>query len=258
MSAICRVGWFLFTLCVVAFLIAPLLLLVLFSFGENRLTTFPMGGLTLSWYREVIDWPNFWRAFENSVWVSGSVGAISTLTGTLFALFLLRVRARWTVPALIGFSFPLMIPPLVIGIALLSSYTQVGFDLGLLSVIFAHLVITQPFVILVVYTRLLGFDYAMVDAARDCGAGPIRIFFTVILPEIRNSVIGAGLIAAALSLDDFIITFFTIGGGNTLSTLIWGMLRTTIDPGINVVGTFIIMLTVGMTLIALWVTRYRG
>ncbi|MDZ7840395.1 MAG: ABC transporter permease [Gammaproteobacteria bacterium] len=258
MTTVQRAGWFVFTLCVVVFLIAPLLLLVLFSFGENRLTTFPMGGLTLSWYEKVIDWSSFWSAFENSAWVSGSVGAVSTITGTLFALFLLRMRARWAVPMLIAFSFPLMIPPLVIGFALLSSYTQVGFDLGLLSVIFAHLVITQPFVILVVYTRLLGFDFAMVDAARDCGARPVRIFFTVILPQIRNSVIGAALIAAALSLDDFIITFFTIGGGNTLSTLIWGMLRTTIDPGINVVGTFIILLTVGMTLVALWVTRYRG
>ena len=95
--------------------------------------------------------------------------------------------------------------------------------LGLLTVILAHLLFTQPFVILVVYARMVSFDYAVVESARDLGASPLKAFFTVTLPIIRPTVIGAALIAAALSLDDFVITFFNIGGGNTLAHLRLGI-----------------------------------
>jgi spermidine/putrescine transport system permease protein len=125
-------------------------------------------------------------------------------------------------------------------------------------VILAHLLFTQPFVILVVYARMATFDYSVIDSARDLGATPLQAFFTITLPIIRPVVIGAALIAAALSLDDFIITFFNIGSGNTLPTFIWGMIRTALKPTVNAIGTLLLLLTVGSTLIALWLTRYRG
>ena len=112
--------------------------------------------------------------------------------------------------------------------------------------------------ILVVYARMVGFDYAVVESARDLGASPLKAFFTVTLPIIRPTVIGAALIAAALSLDDFVITFFNIGGGNTLPTFVWGFIRTALRPTVNAIGTTMLVLTVGSTLIAIWLTRYRG
>ena len=102
------------------------------------------------------------------------------------------------------------------------------------------------------------FDLRVVDSARDLGASPARAFVTVTLPIIQPVVIGAALMATALSIDDFIISSFTIGGGNTLPILIWGMLRTNVSPIINAVGTLLIMMSVGSTLIALYLTKYRG
>jgi len=113
-------------------------------------------------------------------------------------------------------------------------------------------------VILVVYARMVSFDRTVVESARDLGASPLKVFFTVTLPIIRPTVIGAALIAAALSLDDFIITFFNIGGGNTLPTFVWGFIRTGLRPTVNAIGTTILVMTVGATIIALWLTRYRG
>jgi spermidine/putrescine transport system permease protein len=126
------------------------------------------------------------------------------------------------------------------------------------TVILSHLLFTQPFVILIVHARMVNFDPRVVESARDLGATPLQAFFTVTLPIIRPVVIGAALIAMALSIDDFIITFFTIGTGNTLPTLVWGMIRTGLTPAVNAIGTLILLLTIGSTVIALQLTRYRG
>ena len=105
---------------------------------------------------------------------------------------------------------------------------------------------------------MANFDQRVVESARDLGASPLHAFLTVTLPIIRPIVIGAALIAMALSIDDFVITFFTIGSGNTLPTLVWGMIRTGLTPAVNAIGTLILLLTIGSTVIALRLTRYRG
>jgi spermidine/putrescine transport system permease protein len=97
-----------------------------------------------------------------------------------------------------------------------------------------------------------------VEAARDLGATRWQAFYLVTLPQIRTAIIGAALISAAISLDDFIIASFTIGGGNTLSTFVWGKLRTTLDPSINAIATILLLSTIGMSVLALRLTRYRG
>ena len=130
--------------------------------------------------------------------------------------------------------------------------------LGLGTVILSHLLFALPFVVIVVYARMQTFDLRVVDSARDLGASPAQAFVTVTLPIIQPVVIGAALMATALSIDDFVLSSFTIGGGNTLPILIWGMLRTNVSPMINAVGTLLIMMSVGSTLIALYLTKYRG
>ena len=112
--------------------------------------------------------------------------------------------------------------------------------------------------ILIVNARMAGFDFAAIDSARDLGASASKAFFTVTLPIIRATVVGAALIAMALSLDDFLVTFFTIGGGNTLPIFMWGMLRRGVDPSINVVAVMLMLFSIGVSLVGLRVTRYRG
>jgi spermidine/putrescine transport system permease protein len=212
----------------------------------------------LDWYRVLFANPEFWRAFENSLIVSLSVGAISTVTGTLAALGIARFRIGLANAALTIMTLPVMLPPLVLALALATFYSSTGLTFGLLTVIPSHLVFTQPFVVLIVYDQMANFDYAVIDSARDLGASPWRAFFTVTLPIIRPTLIGAALIAVAVSLDDFIITFFTIGGGMTLPTLVWGMLRTSLDPSINALASMILAATVGTSIVALKITQYRG
>jgi spermidine/putrescine transport system permease protein len=174
------------------------------------------------------------------------------------AMALARMRPKIAGPSMMAMATPVMVPPLMVGIAMMVLYVSVGIKLSLFTVILSHLVFTQPFVILIVHARMIGFNYAAVESARDLGASPLKAFFTVTLPIIRPTIIGAALITMALSLDDFIITFFTIAGGNTLPTFIWGMIRTQTDPTINAIATLLVGLTVGLSLVAMAVTRYRG
>lgn len=240
------------------FMLGPLALVVLFSFANTVVTTFPMQGVSLKWYVALTENIYFWDALTNSLIVAGAVGFVSTVFGTMAAMALARLHESIAGPSMMLLSVPVMVPPLMVGIALMVFYVKVGLQLSLFTVILSHLVFTQPFVILIVYARMVGFNYATVESARDLGASLLKAFFTVTLPIIRPTVIGAALIAMALSLDDFIITFFTIAGGNTLPTFIWGMIRTQTDPTINAIATLLVGLTVGLSIVAMVVTRYRG
>lgn len=248
----------LFLATVLLFLVSPMILVAIFSFGQNRVTVFPMGGLTLDWYAEIFGSASFQHAARKSVIVTLSVGAISTLVGTMAAVGLAPLRRRFADGLLLLLSAPVMLPPLVLGLALLSFYKSFEVPLGIPTVVMAHLAFTQPFVVLIMYARMVAFDRTVLDSARDLGASPFRAFWTVTLPLIRANVIGAALIAMALSLDDFVLTYFTLAGGNTLPTLVWGMLRTSIDPTVNAVGTLIILTTIGTAVVALRLARYRG
>lgn len=257
MKVLAKPLWAAFGVFMVGFMLSPLFLVMLFSFGNNNLASFPMKGVTLRWYETLFADDDFWQALGNSAILSSSVGVASIVVGTLAALMLARERERIATPILGLLTLPLMMPPLVLALALLTSYSALGIKLGLLTVIPGQLVFIQPFVILIVYARMASFDYAVIDSARDLGASPMRAFFTVTLPIIRPTIIGAALLAMALSLDEFIITYFTIGGSLTLPTMVWAMMRTSLDPDINALATIIITFTVGSTVIALKLTRYR-
>ncbi len=257
-SRISGTVWILFGSATVLFMLLPLVLLVLFSFGENELSTFPLRGLTLGWYGALFAKADFWVALENSVYIGLAVGATSVVVGLLAAFAFARLRPRRAGPALAAMALPLMMPPLVLALALFSAYSALGFSLGISTVVPGQVVFIQPFVILVIYARMRDFDTTLLDSARDLGASPLKVFLTVTLPIISPTVIGAALIAMALSLDEFIITYYTIGGGLTLPTMIWGLLRRSLDPSVNALATLILVSTVAATILAIRATRYRG
>lgn len=253
------VGWRIFALLLAAFMGVPLVLVVLFSFNQSALTSLPLTGFTLDWYRKLFALGAFWPALWNSLIVAALVAVFSVAIGTMAALVLARLAPRLTQTLIAIVSVPMMLPALIIGVAMMTYFVRmIHLPLGLPTVILGHLVIAQPFVILIVFSRLAAFDWAVVDSARDLGASPLRAFFTVTLPIIRPTIIGAALIALSISLDDFVITFFTIGAGNTLPTLVWGMVRTSLDPTINAIATLLILLSVGSTFLALRLSSYRG
>ena len=252
-------GWRAFALLLAVFMGAPLVLVVLFSFNQSALTSLPLTGFTLDWYRKLFSLGAFWPALWNSLIVASVVAILSVAIGTMAALILARMAPPRAEALIAIVSVPMMLPALIIGVAMMSYFVRlIDLPLGLPTVILGHLVMAQPFVILIVFSRLATFDWAVVDSARDLGASPLRAFLTVTLPIIAPTIIGAALIALSISLDDFVITFFTIGAGNTLPTLVWGMVRTSLDPTINAIATLLILLSVGSTFLALRVSRYRG
>jgi spermidine/putrescine transport system permease protein len=251
--------WVAIAMAIGIFLLAPMIFVVLFSFNQSALTSLPFTGFTLDWYWKLFDIDYFWPALRNSVAVGVCVSAICVITGTLAALALARMETRRAQRIIYALSLPMMLPALVIGVALLSAFVRLlTLKLGIATVILGQLAVVQPFIIAILYARLQNFDWAIVDSARDLGASPAKAFFTVTLPLIQPAIVGAGLIALAISLDDFIITFFLIGSGNTLPTMVWGLVRTSLDPTINALATLLIIASVGCTAVALRFSGYRS
>jgi len=252
------VAWWCVGAAITTFMLSPLLLLILFCFTSGTQVSFPIPGLTLQWFAVLFESAEFRDAMRNSVIVTGTVGLTSTIVGTMAALALARVDAKISSFMMVCLSMPVMLPPLVLGVALLSFFAGLGMPLGLRTVVLAHVVFTQPFVIMIVHARMAAFNFSIIDAARDLGASRFKAFVTITLPIAGPSIVGGCLVAMALSLDDFIVTFFTIGGGNTLPTFLWGMLRKGVNPTINVASVVLLSLTVLASLVAMRATRYRG
>jgi spermidine/putrescine transport system permease protein len=250
--------WKLFSGALVAFLLAPLLLVVVFSFTSRGITNFPIEALSLRWWSAMLAHPQFAPSLRRSLIIGGSVAVISAMIGTMAAMGLAGLNKRTASLVLSAVSLPMLLPPLVLAVSLATFYVSLDIQLNLLTVTISHLLLTQPFVILIVYVQMRDFDTRILDSARDLGAGAWTAFRTVTLPIIRPTVVGAALLAAAISLDDFVITFFTIGGGNTLPTLVWGMMRGSLTPMVNAIGTLILAATIASTLLGLRMTRYRG
>lgn len=242
----------------VVFLLTPLFLVVIFAFTNRVATTFPIEHVSLTWWRQMIEHPQFWPSLRRSLIIGLTTAAVSATIGTMAAAGLTGVsrRASSVILALLG--LPVMLPPLVVAVALVTFYVSVGIKLSLATVTLSHILITQPLVILIVYAQLREFDPRIIESARDLGASSFTAFRTITLPIVRPTVVGAALMAAAISFDDFVITFFTIGSGNTLPTFVWGMMRSSLTPVVNAIGTLLLCATILSTLIALWMTRYRG
>ena len=240
------------------FLISPIFLVVLFAFTDRAIASFPIYNFSFKWWIEIFNHRQFVSCLTNSIIIGVSVAVVSSITGTMAAIGLSKIPIKSASLILAILSIPIMLPPLVLGITLLSFYVSMGMKLGIHTVIISHLLFTQPFVILIIYSRMITFDYSVIDSARDLGASSLKAFFTITIPIIQPVVIGASLLAVALSVDDFIITYFTIGAGNTLPTLVFGMMRTSLKPEVNAIGTIILFMTISSSAIALWLTKYRG
>jgi len=250
-----RIAWILFGTLFVGFLISPILLVVVFSFSDRPITNFPIEALSLVWWRQMLGSIDFAAALQRSLQISGTVAVIGTIIGTMTAAGLMRLRERWTRTILVLGMTPVAMPPLILAVALLVSFVRSGLGLGMTAVIIAHLLITIPLVTLIVYGRLKAIDPILVECARDLGASPFRAGLTVTAPLAAPAVVGAALMIFAISIDEFVLTSFTLGGGNTLPTLVWGMMRTGAMPVVNAIGTVMIALSMGMVLLGVLIAR---
>jgi spermidine/putrescine transport system permease protein len=223
------------------YLYLPILVLVIFSFNTQRLNL-RWEGFTFHWYDVLFSDAKVAAATRNTLTVAVLSTVVSTAIGTLAALALHRYEFR-----LRGFSetslyIPIVIPEIVMGIGLLSLYALLNISLGLTTITLSHIAFSIPFVALVVRARLHGFDRSVEEAAMDLGANELTTFLRITLPLIMPGVLSGALLAFTLSLDDFIITFFTAGpGSTTLPLLVYGMVKTHITPEINALSTVWVM-----------------
>jgi spermidine/putrescine transport system permease protein len=228
-----------------AYLFTPIAVIVAYSFNK------PRGKFNIIWQEFTLDnWKDPFKpgALTDAMFVSLRVAAISavvaTILGTLIALALVRYRFRGG--ALIGMLLilPITTPEVVMGSSLATLFINRGVARGFGTILIAHILFCTSFVALTIKARIRGFDWTLEDAAMDLGASPWRTFSRVTLPLITPGILAAGLLSFALSIDDFIVTFFNAGAVETFPLRIFGASRTELSPQINVLATVIIVVSV--------------
>jgi len=230
-----------------AFLYVPLFIVVVYSFNDSRLNA-EWVGFTLDWYRTLAGDAQMLTAAGNSLAIGLVASLVSTVLGTMAGLAMHRYRLR-VLPILVV--APIAIPEILMGVSLLIFFVLLNFTLGLVSVALAHIAFCIGFVAIVVRARLAGMDETLTEAARDCGASPADAFRYVTLPLIMPGVIAGALMAFTLSIDDFVITFFTAGAGTvTLPLQIYSMIKISVTPEVNAVSTLLMLLTLVLIVIA--------
>lgn len=235
----------LFVVLVVLFLYLPVFVTVAFSFSTSPRLSLPVEGLTLDWYRAALDNPQMAAALRNSLILAVGTSLLSGLIGCACSFGILAQKSGRLRQVLLSFSLlPAVVPLLVTGIALAVMFHALGLPQGLRNAMLGHVLVCLPFVVMTMNARLQNFDFSVLEAARDLGAGRWRAFRDITLPLIRPSLVGACLLAAALSLDEFVVTWFNIGNQQTVPVLIWGLMRRGVDPSINAVATALFALLV--------------
>jgi spermidine/putrescine transport system permease protein len=240
------------------FLYAPLVALMVFSFNDSR-RNIVWQGFTLKYYEKALNNASLIEAFVNSLTIAAVSTFLSLVLGALAALALWRFRF----PGKAGFdgalALPIVAPEICLGVAMLVFFAKVlpwpqglPWPLNLGAIIIAHVSFSFPFVAVVVRARMASFNRELEEAARDLGASEWRTLKDVILPHMAPSLVAGAFLAFTLSLDDFVITFFTSGPDTvTFPVKVYSMVRFSVTPEVNAASTLLILLTVVLTAIAL-------
>src|SRR5271169_5964691 len=235
---------------VFAFIYLPLVVLILYSFNRDGVGGFPPQHLTLDWYRQLFADGPIWDSVLNSLLVACGAVALSLTLGLLAALAL--DRANFPGKALFRrlVLLPLILPGIITGLSLLMFVVFVGAPLSLLTVFFGHGTALISVATTELFAGLQKLDRKQEEASLDLGATPWQTFWRITLPNLKLSLIAAGLLIFTLSMDEIAVTFFLIGRDNTLPMEIWGRLRQGITPEINAISTLIFVVSV--VLISVW------
>jgi spermidine/putrescine transport system permease protein len=234
---------------VFAFLYIPLIVVVVFSFNDSKLNA-GWVGFTFKWYSILVNDKAMMDAALNSLFIAFTASFLATLLGTMAGIAMYRYKTR-----ILPFMTltPLAMPEILLGVSLLLFFISVlGTEsLSLLTVIIAHTTFCIGFVAIIVRARLIGMDESIFEAARDLGATPWQTFRLITFPLIMPAIIAGLLMSFTLSIDDFVITFFTAGVGvPTLPLTIYTMIKIAVTPEVNALSTLMMLLTLGMIIIA--------
>ncbi|MBE7029192.1 MAG: ABC transporter permease [Clostridia bacterium] len=221
---------------------------MLFSFNSTA-NTGDLTGLSLYWYKELFNSPETFTALKNTLLLAISASTVSTVIGTAAAVGITKFKRKYTKGALLSATnIPMMNPDIVTGISMMLLFVFVGTMLGnedkltFTTLLIAHITFCLPYVILSVRPKLLEMNKALPEAAMDLGCTPVRSFFKVELPNIMSGVVSGFILAFTLSLDDFVISYFTTGNDfQTLPLLIYSMTKKEVKPDIYALSTLMIL-----------------
>ncbi len=242
---------------VFAILFAPILVLLVFSFNETKsLSVF--SGFSTKWYSELRNDANTLEAVRNTLILAASATAVSTVMGTAAAVGINKLRSKWYRAAMnMVTDIPMTNPDIITGISLMLMFVFVGrlfgasASLSFWTMLIAHVTFCTPYVILQVLPKLQQMDASLREAAMDLGCTPLRAFLKVEIPEILPGIITGAIMAFTLSLDDFVISYFTSGNGfETLPIRIYGMTKKTVNPKMYALATIIFFVTLTLLLIS--------
>ncbi len=239
------------------FLYFPIVALIAFSFNDSK-RNITWQGFTLKYYLRAYENDSLHAAFVNTLIIATTSTIVSTVLGTMLGVALHRYRF----PGKASFDgwvhLPIVIPEICMGVAMLAFFAQIGIPLGLFTVIVSHIAFSVPFVAVVVRSRMSGFDESLEEASRDLGANQWQTFWNVTFPYLIPGAVAGALLALTLSLDDFVITFFTSGpGSTTFPVKIYSMVRFSVTPEVNAASTVLIVLTLTLTVFAMHI-QSRG
>ena len=257
----------LFLVLVLIVLYLPVITVVAFSFNDNpsrNPTAFT--GFTLQWYTDLFSGS---RGYGDALWVSVRVAVMSTLLsiaiGTLGAVGMFQrsmvtgraARSEGWMESLI--TLPIMIPEIILAMSFMSIFYALGFPFGDLTLVLSHTTFCIPYLFLTVKSRLVGMDSALFDAARDLGANPRRVLWDITLPLVRPAIISGAFLAFAMSMDDFIISFFVFGNQTvTLPVKIYSSVKVGVSPQINALCTLMILIAFFAVAISQYVSATRA
>jgi len=240
------------------FLFSPIVLLVVFSFNQSRFPTH-WTGFTFDWYKTLFANYALGQALKNSLIVTLTSTAIATVIGTMVAVAMERYHFRAKTVVDGALFLPIIIPDIAMAIMLLAFFVLVRMQLGLTTIIIAHVAFNISFVAVIVRARMASIDPNLAEAARDLYANEWKEFWRVTFPQLIPGILAGALFAFILSFDDYIISFFTSGpGSTTLPIRIYGMVRKGITPEINAASSLMLLASFLLVPLTLWLQRKGG
>ncbi len=238
-----------YTFLIYLYIYIPIVILIVFSFNTQKLNI-SWHGFTLHWYDVLFNDHQVALATQNTLIVATVSTVVATIIGTLAALAMHRYRFPGHDASEALMYIPIVIPEVVMGISLLVFFVMVKMTLGLVTITIAHIAFNIPFVALVVRARLHGYDNAIDEAAMDLGADEMTTFLRVTLPTIMPGILSGAMLALTLSLDDYVITYFTAGpGSTTLPLRVFSMVRFMVTPEVNALSTLWVVIVFVILLI---------
>ena len=244
-----------FSVMVMFFLYLPVLILIVFSFNDDRSLTLPLTGFTLRWYESLFNNADLLEAIYNSFYVAIIATSVTLVIGVPAAIALDRLEFPGKTIFRRLVLLPIALPGVITGVSMLNLFKLMGMNLSLETVILGHATGLVAIVVTQVFARLQRINRSIEEVSADLGARPYQTFFLVTLPNIKTAIIGSALLSFTVSFDEIPVTYFLTGRDNTLPMYIWSTLRRGITPEINAVGTLIVVSSLVLIVISVRMLR---